>query len=366
MPDRIALKRLVPADLVIFESLFRTATVGGNQKAITLNRTVFIDRLYPGLPAAAASTAGNDLAVPVTLTILGPAAATPHVVPLNITKGRKEKPYKNWRLNGKFIRDPEGEPGRFGILVPGDLAVMEFVGEPAPQQVTLLLITAGAPADAPLHASLNPLIPGGRRTMVEITREKIAEAASAVPAAHPIWAVAGNPQLSAALEDAAQGGVRGVDVLSKRMARTVTAAALAAAKMAAEKNGRDGEALAWRQLQRMKDLGAWSSIEWTSQTNPVSPFDFRAIEGSGTVVRIDAKSTSGEFERIVHMSIAELVAASDGTRYDLWRVYRLNEDGAKMRAASDIGALAKSILGGLKLPPGITADSVSIDPAALT
>ena len=366
MPDRIALKRLAPADLVLFETLFRTADVGGKQKAITLNRDVFIDRLYPGLLAAASMLLGDVIGVPVTLTILGPAAAPPYVLPLSITKGPKEKPYKNWRLNGKFVRDPEGEPGRFNMLKAGDLAVMEFAGDPTPQQMTLLLIASAAPADAPLHTALSPLIPGGRRTMVEVTRAKIAEAASAVSVAHPIWTLAADPPFSAALEDAARSGIRGVRALNQKSGRVVTAAALAAAKEAAEKNGRDGEALAWFHLQKMKQAGAWSSIAWASQTNPVSPFDFSAVDGGGAVVRIDAKSTSGEFERMLHMSIAELAAASEGGRYDLWRVYEIDDDGAKMRIAKAIGPFAKGILDTLRLPPGVTIDSVSIDPAALT
>ena len=40
--------------------------------------------------------------------------------------------YKNWRLNGEFVRDPEGQSGRYDRLTPGDIAVMEFGGDPAP------------------------------------------------------------------------------------------------------------------------------------------------------------------------------------------------------------------------------------------
>src|SRR5204862_3345266 len=114
-------------------------------------------------------------------------------------------------------------------------------------------------------------------------------------------------------------------------------------KASAEKNGRDGEALAWIHLQKMKGNKAWASIEWSSQTNAVSSFDFKVTDGHGTEIRIDAKSTNGEFERVVHMSAAELTAAAGGGRYDLWRIYGINDDGAKLRIAENIGAIAKSI-----------------------
>ena len=231
MPDRIALKRLTASDLTFFESLFRTVDAG-NQKAINLNADVFVEQFYPSLPALAST-------VQVKLTILGPAGATPYAMSRAITK---RDAYKNWRLNGEFIRDPDGEAGRFNILKAGDLAVLEFEGDPTPQSATLLLVAAATPTDAPLHAALNTLVPGGRKTMVEVTRAKIAEVASTVPPTHPIWSMAADPQFSAALEDAAQAGVRGVHALSRKTARPVSAAALAAAKVVAENNGRDGEA----------------------------------------------------------------------------------------------------------------------------
>jgi hypothetical protein len=361
MSDRIALKRLTASDLTFFEHLFHVLNAG-NQKAINLNADVFIDELYPGLPALTA-TVGD--VIPVTMTILGPAAAPAHVLSRAVTK---REAYKNWRLNGEFVRDPDGQAGRFNGLSPGDLAVMEFSGDPAPKQLTLLLIAAGAPDDAPLHEALNGLIPGGRKTMIQVTREQIASAAAQVPETHPIWSVAADPEFDAALEDAAQGGVKGTETLESKVAKTaktVTAAALAAAKASAEKNGREGEALAWIHLQKMKDAGTLSEIEWSSKTNAVSPYDFKAVQPDSTVIRIDAKSTSGSFGNIVHVSVAELKEAAGNGRYDLWRVYELNEEGAKLRIAESIGVLAKSILEGFALPHGVTVDSISIEPASL-
>jgi hypothetical protein len=185
--------------------------------------------------------------------------------------------------------------------------------------------------------------------MAPITRAQIAAAAAAVPATHPIWSLAADPEFDAALEDAALGGIKGTNTISAKVTKTVTAAALAAAKASAEKNGRDGEALAWIHLQKMKGNEAWAGVEWSSQANAVSSFDFKAIDGKGVEVRIDAKSTNGEFGRVIHMSAAELVAAAEGGRYDLWRVYGINDDGAKLRIAENIGAFAKSVVAAMAL-----------------
>ena len=242
---------------------------------------------------------------------------------------------------------------------------MDFSGEPAPQRLTLLLIASHAPADAALHAALNPLIPGGRKTMVSISRTGLAAAAAAVPATHPVWRLAADPEYDAALEDAALGGEEGAETLKKKIARPVSATTLSAAKAAAEKNGRDGEALAWVHLKKLKTEGHFVNVEWSSRTNAVSPFDFRAVDSAGIPTRIDAKSTAGEFERRIHMSAAELIEATQAGHYDLWRVYQINDDGARLRIARGIGTFAKAILDGFKLPAGITVDSVSISPASL-
>ena len=183
MTDRIAVKRLTASDLTFFEPLFRTINAG-NQKSINLNADVFIDELYPTLPALV-STLGD--VIPVTLTILGPDSAPAYVISRAVTK---RDAYKNWRLNGEFVRDPEGETGRFDPLKPGDLALMEFKGDPGPKRLTMVLIAAGSPSDIPVHSALDPLIPGGRKTMVRVSRVGISAAMAAVPDAHPAWAIA--------------------------------------------------------------------------------------------------------------------------------------------------------------------------------
>jgi hypothetical protein len=358
MPDRIALKRLTASDLTLFETLFRKLNVG-NQKSINLNADVFIEVLYPSLPDLV-STLGDRIAV--SLTIIGPNGAPPYVLTRAITK---REAYKNWRLNGEFILDPDAEPGRFDMLSAGDLAVFDFAGEPGPQRVSLLLVSAQAPSDANIFASLNPLVPGGRKTMIQVSRAQLAGATAGVPVTHPIWTLTSDPDYDAALEDAALGGIEGIKRLATKAAKPVSASALAAAKASAEKNGRDGEALAWIHLQRLAADGMATSIQWTSNTNAVAPFDFSFVM-EGKPVRADAKSTTGEFERAIHMSSAELTIAAEGDRYDLWRIYGITADGARLRISENIAPVAKAIMGGIGLPKGVTLDSVSINPGIFT
>ena len=230
----------------------------------------------------------------VSLTILGPAGAPAHVLSRKITK---QAAYKNWRLNGEFIRDPEGEPARYDSLAAGDLGVMDFTGDPLPQKVSLLLVSQTAAVDKPLYSALSQMIPGGRKTMVVVSRAILAAAAAGSATTHPIWQLAADPEFEAALEDAALGGLKGVEQLSKKSTKVVSAAALAAAKASAEKNGHEGEALAWVHLQKLRAAGLLKSIEWSSQSNAVSPFDFLVVNDADVTVRIDAKSTSGDFNR---------------------------------------------------------------------
>ena len=191
MADRLALKQLTKSDLTFFESLFRSLNVG-NQKSINLNADVFVQQFYPSLPSLIGSGAADRILV--SLTVIGPAAAPPYVLSRAVTK---RDAYKNWRLNGEFIWDPEDQPHRFDVLSANDLALIEFSGDPAPQNVSLLLLAQKSPIDAALHKSLAPMIPGGRKTMVQISRQELAAAAIGVPSSHPVWALAKSVNLRA-------------------------------------------------------------------------------------------------------------------------------------------------------------------------
>jgi hypothetical protein len=74
------------------------------------------------------------------------------------------------------------------------------------------------------------------------------------------------------------------------------------------------------------------------------------------------KSTTGPFDNVFHISMSELIEAAQAPeRYDLYRVFELNDDGGKVRIARDIRSFAKSILGALStLPAGVRCDSFSV------
>jgi hypothetical protein len=148
---KLALKRLTKSDLTIFEWHFRNRNAG-NQKSINLNADVFVNELYPAVPRLAL-TNGNEM--PVSVGIFGPGVKTELPLARKIIKGAA---YKNWRLNGEFIFKPAGDPERFNVLLPGDLAVMEFAGEVQPTSLRMFLLASDLRSDAGVRARLNEIL----------------------------------------------------------------------------------------------------------------------------------------------------------------------------------------------------------------
>lgn len=360
MAEKLALKRLAGSDLSFFERHFRNRTYGDfRQKGINLNTDVFVDQFYP----QAHALIGAQWRVLVTLYGPGPAGAF-------MPQGDHHRPItynnaKNWRLNGGTIPDDPADPDRFLPLGPGDLALMRFRGDPAPQEVDVLLVARALPADTAIHSHLDALIPSGRRTMIPITVPQI-EAALAgleIPADHPVAGFEHDPLVETAVEEVALGGMATGPLRQRRGGRKLTPVELAQARAAAERIGSEGEALLWAWLRRQEDAGIISDLEWSSQLDAAAPFDFRFRTAVGGPVRMDAKSTAGPFERAVHVSSGEMIeAAREGERYDIARLSRIDEDGALLRIAEDVGEFARTVLDGLRLPAGIRVDGFSIDP----
>ena len=123
MPAKLAIKKLSASDLTFFEWHFRHNNAG-NQKAINLNADIFIKELYPSLPDN--PSINNKSRLPIDLYIYGPGSSPELNLQRKITK---QVSYKNWRLNGEFVNDPES-PERFKPLEKGDFVVFEFAGEP--------------------------------------------------------------------------------------------------------------------------------------------------------------------------------------------------------------------------------------------
>ncbi|KAA5602827.1 DUF3883 domain-containing protein [Blastochloris sulfoviridis] len=351
---KLAVKILTRSDLTFFEPLYRRLNAG-NQKAINLNADVFINRLYPGIPEAAQQTNNEIL---VKLTIFGPGGAGAYTLSRAIVKGAT---YKNWRLNGEFVRDPEGQPGRFDALAEGDVAVLGFEGEPVPSALKIVFVASSLPSDRVLHNLLTDYL-GGRR-MAEIDPPRLSRIADQADADHQLWQLAPQEEIVEALEDAAQGGAKGYERLLRHSERTISMAELAKARRRAEAVGQEGEAIVHAVLCNEMVTGTLTGVEWTASKNAVSPFDFHVVTATGETSRIDAKSTTGTFTAPIHMSLAEVrEAAQDAGPYLIYRVYGITDEVAKLRRSEDLRSFAKELLATLAhLPNGVTPDAFSID-----
>lgn len=138
---KIALKLLTASDLSLFKVHLRLS----KQKAINLNSGIFIDQFYPALQ-------NTFEAVPVELSIYGPAAKPAHIL---TRKTLRSPGSKNWRLDGEFIHDIEEDPDRFRHLQAGDYALITFSGDERPTAIQLILIS-----QAPGPQTLQPITEG--------------------------------------------------------------------------------------------------------------------------------------------------------------------------------------------------------------
>jgi hypothetical protein len=232
----------------------------------------------------------------------------------------------------------------------------------------LILVSQTDPSDAGLHSALTPLL--GNKSMAAVTPEQIAAAVveGNVTDAHPVRLAAADPELEAALEDAAQGGLEGTGkLLRNRGGRKVSAADLAKAKAKAELTGQDGEGLVNGYLAGQVAAEQITGYTWVSAGNAVAPFDFETVTAFGQRTLIDAKSTGGPFANVIHLSLAEVIEAAGTVPYQIYRVFELSEDSGKLRISADIGPLAQMLksLHETHMPPGIRVDGFSVLTSAL-
>jgi len=353
---KLALKRLTASDLTLFEWQFRNRPAG-NQKAINLNRNVFIDILYPALPEVAED---HDGRLPLDVTIYGPGGKTG----LNLQrKIIKFGTYKNWRLNGEFIYNPQSDPQRFNQLRPDDLALFEFSGGVVPAAAKIFLISTHHTEDVSLHQALDELL--GEDKMMSLTQDQLKQLVNSatISQEHPLRLLA----IDEILEDAAQGGITSLERLWAGVARQkLSHEALQRARRNAENVGQIGEEFVNAHLNRIRQAGDIEEYEWTSVDNAVAPYDFKVKE-KGTDILLDVKATAGDFTRNIHISMNELRQMANGAeRYDLWRVYMISGTEAKLRIANEMRAFARTVLDALKqLPQGVNPDGFSVDPDTL-
>jgi len=355
MPRKLALKRLTASDLTLFKWHFQTLDIG-NQKAFNLDASVLVGRLYPQL--------GEPSLVPQPRYPLDLYLYGPGLGPANNLQRKILKQEKNWRLNGEMIDNPIESPELYNVLAPGDFALFEFSGDVTPTTANVVLLSAAVPADAGVHAELTRRFPRGSMWALEdgLIQEVLDTARP--PAGHSLydWAE------TSLLEDAALGGAAGAGAINaRRGSRGISPEDFMRSRRSAEATGVAGEELLNTWLEGERLAGRIRAFEWTASVNAVAPYDFRVTEAGGGVRVVDAKSTVGGFSNPLHLSLSELTAAVRGPEpYDICRLYEVTEAGAKMRIARNIGPALKGVLAALSaLPDGVTADSVSIDPAIL-
>lgn len=358
MPERIAIKVLTGSDLTFFDTFYRRSNIT-NQKAINLNKDVFADQLYPDF---AEKSSGQEVEVPVSVAVFGPRPGKPYRFARSITKKQK---YKNWRLNGAAVPDPEGEKGRFDELVVGDLAVIEFLGDAAPNSVRMVIVSSEY--DPQLHGFLKSETPGGKKTMTPVSRSRLAEIASTAGAApdHPIQALLPDTEAEKLLEQAHLGLEPAIRRLRERSGRRMTKEDLANARERAERVGSDGEVLASILLNSLVAEGRFPDIEWTSSDDAVASWDFETR--GDPHIRFDAKATTGAFDTPFHLSDAESVAASsEEIPYRIIRISELTEDRGTARISEDINDLARAIQFETRnLPDGVRTTGFVIEPKRL-
>lgn len=354
---RFAVKVLRRSDLTFFEPQIRIQNAG-KQKSITLNRRSFVDELYPELPEILAEAGGE---LEVRLRINGPGAGHNEIrIVRKITKGET---YKNYRLNGEVVRNPEDAATRFDDLAPGDLALMGFEGAGRPRTICMFVIAASNPDDAALHAALAP--PPGR-SMIAVDHDALARAIAAAPPEHPVHDLFLEPALADDLARAAEGDAEATRrLLSRPGQRRVTSEQLAQARRTAERLGLAGEQLIAGHLGLRSEAGDLVSWVWRSAENAISPCDFELTESDGAI-QVEVKTTSGDHDTPFHISMAELETAAQVGRYDLYRVSQLDDDGGTLQIAEDVASFARKVLMTVtELPPGIRPDGFTVSPKLL-
>lgn len=353
---KFALKRLTASDLTFFVWHFRNRNAG-NQKAINLNADVFVGKLFPSLPEVVMANGGR---IPIDLYVYGPGLASE----LNLQrKIIKVGSYKNWRLDGEFIYDPETDAERFHALAPDDIVLFEFVGDVVPNSMKAFFLSQATKEDLAAYSAFSGYL--GHESMCTISYAEIeALIKKAKPnETHSLYELL----LEADLEDAAEGGAEGITRLySRRTGRRLSRTELAEALRRVEEIGQLGEELVNAHFEREKMEGRIASFGWESIDNAVAPFDFWC-EQAGLRTLVDVKATSGEFERNIHVSLPELRLMRDSKeQYFIYRIYEIVGNTAKLRRSAPTRELASSVLKVLeRLPQGIAADGISFSPGIL-
>ena len=353
MIQKLALKRLTASDLTFFAWQFKNQPAG-NQKAINLNAAVLTGELYPALDSLVLE---RQKRIGVDLWVAGPDGAAPINLQRKIIKGAA---YKNWRLDGELVHNPEGEPGRFNSVRPGDIGLFAFAGELIPDIVILLLVSQDAPHDFELHRGLNETL--GTSGMVVFDEASLGLLCRrlGVPESHSVWMIVRDEDLA----EASLGLAPAIDRLAtKPRFANLTYEDLKSARQQAEEIGRLGEEFVEMYLNGELENGSISDFEWTSKSSPLAPYDFR-VKVDGSWRKWEVKTTTGPFNREYYLSQGELreMANGDGS-YCVARVYQATRESGLFRVSRDLRPFGQSIISALSnLPSGVLPNGVTISP----
>lgn len=356
MSQKLALKQLTASDLTFFKWHLENHPAG-KQKAINLNADVFINKLYPNVPILIEEKQGT---FPLDLYIYGPGLAGEYNLQRKI---QKRGSYKNYRLNGEFISDPEEDSNRFHPLQSGDFVIFDFVGDIEPVSARAVFVAQSLKADSDLHLALDKFI--GSKSMVALSSGELEQIISGLglPDEHP----ANLLMLEASLEDAALGGIEGIRTLRTGPYKgKISRLNLEQAKKNAQRTGRLGEEYVFNYLEQKQAEGLIEDFIWEADDNAIAPYDFQITELDGSKTFVDVKSTKGNFYNIIHISFNELLQMSENDRYDLYRVFGLDDESVQLRIAEQINEFSRDIVKILEQLPGkVRSDGISLPPTEL-
>jgi hypothetical protein len=353
MSRKLAVKRLTQSDLTLFEWQHKNRN-GGNQKSINLNANVFIDDLFPLLPQISSKNGGR---FPIDLYIYGPSTRTLHNLQRKIIKTGS---YKNWRLNGEFIYNPSDQNDRYNNLNPGDLVIIEFFGIDSPTSAKVIFLARADITDRSILDYFDGIL--GTKPMAVLTPQQIEDGikGSTLGENHPLLEMQVDQELDLAIYS---GDISPIELKKNPYLGRITKEDFLKAKEKAEFNGLKGEEFINDYLEKQKANLKITEFVWQSNINPVWPYDFSVDDK----ILIDVKTTDGDFSRDIYISNNELIQMSQAERYDLYRVYKIDNTTAKLRICEDLKPFADSIAAAFSnLPAGVKSNGISLSPALLS
>lgn len=192
--------------------------------------------------------------------------------------------------------------------------------------------------------------------------------AAALSRQHPVWLLAEDEEVTAALERALEGDPLPLAEIKRRRRRDgggVSMEQFLKARAAAEATGREGEELVAEWLEEECD-----AFDWVSKKEPLSPFDM--IVHGGPIAPglnyLDVKSTKDGFSSHFHLSMGDAPFAAEADEpHRIVRVSGLRAGTPSARVSVPINEFARALLAMHEgaFPEGVLADGFIVSPATV-